>query len=97
VFAGIKRNLLPWKQFENLLQGKTVIVKIKTSFVRSFKNQTIIIKSKTIKLTNNYSKILNNNVYQPPLVFDDSNPIDFKPRLINNMINRTKFFIKKYI
>lgn len=96
-FSGIERNKLTWNQFELVAQGIELNIKEKNKFIRSYQNLTMRIKSTYKKISNSNSKTLVNNLYIPPVIFDTNNPFTINPKLLINIINRFKFYFKKYL
>jgi hypothetical protein len=84
VFAGVERNSIPWNEVVDLFNGKT-LTKIKNDvFFKSMKSLNIKIQDRTLNIKFKPDKILINNNYIPPHIYN--------PKL--NKINKTNKLIK---
>jgi hypothetical protein len=82
---------------KNYVKELKLKLKLKNKFIRDFKTLNIGIYNRTLNISNATSKLLYKNDYLPTHRFDEKNPFDKNDKTIKNMINRIKFFIKKYI
>ena len=68
VFSGVPRNSLSFEEVKAIFEGSVITKNISNRFYKSFTNLDISIKDTKISIKNNPSKILVDNVYQPPII-----------------------------
>ena len=75
VIAGIARNSVSFKDFEELVKGNTLTISRENVFYKSLNKLSIEIKNFDVQVKNNMTKSLINNKYSPIVINDFSHQL----------------------